>query len=321
MKGKHILKIKNLLKGIKKLEHKLPGAANRTYFEQLETKIASRIKDEETPIVCKDIQQSLVDFLEGNMVFDKKIEVKKHLESCDECFQEYTITKNALEDALQVNVPEENLAMVSERINNEINFCETAQEHIANEFTGDPVPWKIRAHIETCPKCKKVAELTHSIVESVKRLSVPMPNEKFFEVQLSKIDRAIEVLPSARMERKAQISSYFNGIMDTLRGTLFQPYAAISVSAMLVLLIIGGRFYSSKDSIEEKQINLSEVISRANAVAEINEESGLKIDQTAKVSRQYLKENIQDPFEDEKLQIKSTGTAADKDRDRTKKIN
>jgi len=294
-------KIKDLLKGIKGLESKLPSKADKKYFEQLEGRIMLKIKDAEVLVACPEVKESLVDFIEGNIPANKKVSIKKHLESCNTCFSEYMITKTVMEDAEHVHVTEACFEELSEKINNEISLCETAQDHIANEYTGDPVPWKIKKHIETCQECQKTVMVTKSIIENLNRLSVPMPNEKFFEEQLHKIDRAIEFSHSSKMERHKEVRGYFTGIMDTLRVTLLQPYAAISISAMVALLIIGGKFYSSKDNIEEKQINLSDLINRANTVTSINEENGLRVTQ--------IKEGIQDPSEDERLQLKTTGSA------------
>ena len=171
------------------------------------------------------------------------------------------------------------------------------------------------------------------VIANLKKLSVILPSEQYFEAQLNEIDAVIETLPSyktASAQRREKISDYVSGMLNTLRVTILQPQTAIAVSALVALLIIGGKMYYTRDRIEEKQINLSEVISKTNAVAtgiddkdhdrDRDSKTTLKID-TATATRNRLRDNISDPREDEKLEIKTTGSAENKDHDRDRKLN
>jgi hypothetical protein len=168
--------------------------------------------------------------------------------------------------------------------------------------------------MEECAECKKEIAFVENMLEQMHKLYIPVPNEKYFQQQLYKIDNIIETLPSKRIIRveSKEVSGFFASLFDTMRSTLLQPYAAIAVSAMVVLLVIGARFYSSKESIEEKQINLSEVINNKRSIAESINGNEFSIHQA---------KNITTPIEDERIQMNTTGTAKEESKDKKKKID
>ena len=255
--------------------------------------------------ICKNIQQSLVDFCEGALEKEQHNVIKAHIDNCDSCKKEYLLTQKLLAAATDVNPGETYFEKMAEKINEKISVvCKEAQEHIAFLYSEEPIPADIAKHLKECNDCKQEVIKMENMMVQMHKLSVPMPNERFFQQQLYSIDRIVETLPSKRIAsvEPKEVVGYFAGIFDTVRTTLLQPYAAIAVSAMVVLLVVGARFYSSKESIEEKQINLSEVINRSDSVAD-----------------RIGPEKITDPAEDDRIQMNSTGTAKKDTPD--KKIN
>jgi len=88
--------------------------------------------------------------------------------------------------------------------------------------------------------------------------------------------------------------------------------------------------YYSHDNIEEKQISLSEVISKTNTAAngvvlpstdaDRDRKNGtMQIDAATAAREKYMNGSISDPKEDEKLELKTTGTAEVKNKN--KKLN
>ena len=320
------MNLKRLLKALKKgVTVELPKQAGEEYFKNMECEIMGKIGEncEATQNICECVKASLVDFCEGELNETATKMVKDHIAVCESCHNEYMLTEQVLRDSEQVfskEVESQRTHTYFDKLPNKIDekihgYCEKAQEYIVNIYTDEPVPTEIEAHLKECVGCKKIVAQTETLLENLHRLSVPMPNEKYFQHQLYRIDRAVEALPSKRIAKveSKEIAGYFTGIFDTIRSTLMQPYAAIAVSAMVALLIIGGRFYSSKDSIEEKQINLSEVINNTRAVAGIENDNDFNVHQAKAIT---------DPIEDERIQINSTGTAKKEDeKDKNKKLN
>jgi Putative zinc-finger len=245
--------------------------------------------------ICNNIQQSLVDFCEGALDKEQRNVIKEHIDGCKSCEKEYLLTKKLLASATEINPGEKYFENMAEKISDKISVeCKEAQEYITYLYTDEAIPAKVAKHLQECAECKQEALEIVNLLTQMHKLSVPMPNERFFQQQLYSIDRIIETLPSKRIAKveSGEVAGYFAGIFDVIRTTIMQPYAAIAVSAMVVLLVVGARFYSSKDSIEEKQINLSEVINKNNSVAD-----------------RIGPEKITDPSEDERIQMNSTGTA------------
>jgi len=153
---------------------------------------------------------------------------------------------------------------------------------------------------------------TEALLSGVKNLYIPMPSQKYFEEMLEKIDNKIETLPSKRIvaeEQRATIS-YFVDIFETLKTAVLQPYVAVSIAAMVAIVISAGNFFYSSESIQEKQINLSDVISKNAEIVNIDDSTGgINIYPSAFLNP------ISDPSEDEKLQINTTGTAKKDDKD------
>jgi len=295
---------KRLLRAIKNsVKVELPKEANERYFNKMEQDILSKIE------ICKNVQQSLIDFCEGSLDKEQLAVIKAHIDECEPCKKEYLLTQKLLADAATEAVPEENyFENMVDKISKKLSIvCKEAQEYIACLYTEEKIPAHIANHLKVCNECKQeIAKMEYMMVQ-MHKLSVPMPNEKFFQQQLYSIDCIIETLPSKRIAsvESKEVSGYFTGIFDVIRTTLLQPYAAITISAMVTLLVVGARFYSSKDSIEEKQINLSEVINNSSSVARnIRQAKG-----------------ITDPTEDERLQMNSTGTAKEESKNKNKRIN
>jgi len=292
---------KRLLKTIKKgVQVELPKEANEHYFNNMEQEITNKIE------LCKNVQQSLVDFCEGTLSAEQSDLIKTHVHECDSCKKEYLLTQKLLATAVET-APESNyFEKMAEKINDRIAIpCKEAQEYISFLYTGEEIPVNMAKHLKECKECKQEAIEMEYLIHQMHKLSVPMPNEKFFQQQLYSIDVMIEALPSKRIAREEskEVVGYFAGMIDSIRTTLLQPYAAIAVSAMVAVLVIGAKFYSSKESIEEKQISLSEVINKTNSVAD----------------RLHRTNGIADPTEDERIQMNSTGTA--KKEDKNKKLN
>lgn len=330
-------KTRSLVKNIKKLEVRLPKEADEKYFSVLENKIMHGING----LSCKEVRESFVDLCEDSLSPQRTKEIKDHIELCKECKEEYKTTINIISSLSKINTREEsvdeyfsNLAdKITEKAfeNREDDVCSKAQDYIVNMFTEESIPADIKEHLASCKDCQFEVKTTEKMMNNLKRFSVPLPNEQYFEEQLNKIDAAIDLLPSPRIAKSRQtekISNYILSIVDTIRVTILQPQAAIAVSALVALLIIGGRMYYSQDSIEERQINLSEVINKTSSVASSIQMEGdhdrdskttLQID-TATASRsRMLRENISDPKEDEKLELKTSGTAEAKIKN--KKLN
>jgi len=295
------MSIKRLLKTIKHgVRVKLPKEADEHYFNNMEQDIISKLE------ICRNLQQCLVDFCEGALNKEQSDVIKAHIDKCESCKKEFLLTQKLLAAAAETNPGETYFDKMAEKINEKISVeCKEAQEYIAFFYTDEAVPSNIVKHLKECKECKQEVAKMEYMLEQMHKLSVPMPNEKFFQQQLYSIDRIVETLPSKRISsvESKEVVGYFSGIFDTVRATLLQPYAAIAISAMVTLLVVGARFYSSKDSIEEKQINLSEVINNSSSVAKSIRQS----------------KGITDPTEDERIQMNSTGTA--KKEDKNKKLN
>ncbi|MCX6112111.1 MAG: zf-HC2 domain-containing protein [Proteobacteria bacterium] len=333
-------KLKGLVKNIKKLEIGLPKEADSEYFTNLENKIMKGLD-----CSCKEVRESLVDLFEGTLSKERTEQIEAHIESCCECKEEYKQTVTLISDLSKINTREEAVdeyfATLADRITEKVfedkpsDLCETAQDYIVNTYTQDPIPSDIQKHINACKTCQHEIKATERIITNLKRLSMPLPSEQYFNAQLKRIDAAIEMLPAhrtARAERRERITSYVADILNTFRVTIMQPQAAIAVSALVAILIIGGRMYYRQDRIEERQINLSEVMSKTNAVAtginpdrdrdrdrDRDSKTTLQIDTATATRNKYMKENISDPREDEKLELKTTGTAEIKNKN--KKLN
>jgi len=334
-------KLRVLVKSIKKMQLALPKEADNEYFANLENKIMQGLDHS-----CKEIRESFVDLFEGTLSKERTAEIKSHIDLCHECKTEYNQTVEIISNLSKIDTHEEAVddyfTTLADRITDKVfeekvsDFCEAAQDYIINKHVEEPIPSNIQVHIDTCHACQIEMKATDSVIANLKKLSIILPSEQYFQAQLNQIDAVIETLPSYKTssaQRRERISDYVSGILDTLRVTILQPQAAIAVSALVALLIIGGKMYYTHDRIEEKQINLSEVISKTNAVAatgiddkdrdhdrDRDSKTTLKID-TATAARNRLRDNISDPKEDEKLEIKTTGSAENKDRDRDKKLN
>lgn len=316
-----IKKLKKLIRAIKSVGPAMPQKADDKYFESLEQRIMDELDSQ-----CSVVKASMVDLIEGTVSEEDAKKIHSHIKSCKDCYNEFKLTEAVLINAKNIDTREEStdnyFGTLPERVSTAVNegskvsICETAQEHIVDLLIEEPVTSEIKKHIGLCPDCQKELADTRTIMSAVKNLSVPLPNEQFFAEQLQSIDAKIEELPSHRLavsEKKEKILSYISGILDTFRVTIMQPQVAIATSAFIALMIIGGRFYHSPESIEEKQINLSEVLNRSTIVA-------ARPFTTAK--HRYTGDSISHPDEDSKLEIHSTGTAKAAEKKKTeKKLN
>jgi hypothetical protein len=265
---------------------------------------------------CDQVKESLVDLCEGLLSPEETKTMKEHIATCESCSQEFALVEKILKNVEKVAPDEIYFDQLTEKINEKImGPCERAQSYIVNIYSDEIIPADILQHLEECTECKKEIAFVENMFEQMHKLSVPMPNEKYFQYQLNKIDNIIDKLPSKRIIRveSKEVTGFFAGLFDTMRSTLLQPYAAIAVSAMVVLLIVGAKFYSSKESIEEKQINLSEVINNKRSVAESINGNDFSVHQA---------KNITSPIEDERLQINTTGSAKEESKkDKNKKVD
>ncbi len=263
---------------------------------------------------CEQVKESLVDLCEGLLTPEEAKTIKDHIASCESCHKEFLLVEKILKNVEKVAPNEAYFDQLSEKISEKIlGPCERAQEYIANMYSDEFIPAEVLRHFEECAECKKEIAFVENMFTQMHKLYVPVPNEKFFQQQLYRIDSIIETLPSKRIIRveSKEVKGVFAGIFEMMRTTLLQPYAAIAVSAMVVLLVVGARFYSSKDSIEEKQINLSEVINNKSFPSDING-NDFSVHQAR---------NITTPIEDERIQINTTGTAKEDKKDKDRKIN
>ncbi len=325
MSKSELKKMKRMLGTIKSLGSLMPKKADDKYFSLLEDRIMNNLDTE-----CPIIKTTMVDLIEGTLCEEDSKKIRLHLDSCKECKKEYDLTMSVLNSAEKVNTREEatddyfstlaDIISNTASSNNELSICEMAQEKIVDELTGQTLPSQIKEHLKSCKDCKVEVERTKGLLSTLKELSVHLPNEQYFEQQLGTIDSKIEELPShrlARPERKEQILTYIAGIIDTFKVTVMQPQVAIAGAALFALIIIGAKIHYSPESIEERQINLAEVLNRTNVLATksnnagfSNEvESGLNIYNATAAREKYLRDSISHPEDDQKLQLRSTGTA------------
>jgi hypothetical protein len=319
----------SLFKNMEYLEYSIPEKADNRYFAEQETEIMDRING-----ICDEIQESLIDFCENSIEQEQKTVIENHLEMCPRCTNEYYMTRELIEKSNPAIEFEENRPdyfdelpeAISDKVFSDIkSICEMSQDCIINEYTEDKIPEKIHRHIQSCPECKKAVEETNNIIQALGELATPMPNESYFKGLLNKIDNTIELIPSptrlANQEREGFIAS-LGAIYETVKSTLMQPYSAMAITAMVILLVVGGRLYFNEDTVIQRQINLSELLK--NTQFAIDTDSGKTYeDQTSGVvntvpnentaSREiYFKNDISHPSYDESLDLKTSGTAKKK---------
>lgn len=310
MNKNELKKLRKVMGTIKTLEPSISKKADEKYFNSLEERIMKNIAVE-----CPVVKTTMVDLIEGNLSEEEGKNILAHINSCKECTKEYNLVKDLLKNAestvnTQASTEDyfgELANMISEATtgNTTLSICDIAQEKMINEEAGEPIPAEIKKHIDSCTKCKSEMAKIKTLMSTLKELSVHLPNEKYFEEQLSSIDAKIEQLPSHRLVRSQKvekIASYIAAVIDTLKVTIMQPQVAIASAALFALIIIGAKFHYSPESIEERQINLSEVLNKSTVFA-----AGLgKTD------------SISHPEDDQKLEIHSTGTAKVIDKKRAK---
>jgi hypothetical protein len=321
MNKSELKKLKNMIGAIKSLNPAVSQKADQKYFDNLQDKIMSKIEGE-----CPIVRSTMVDLIEGNLNELESKKILSHIESCQECAQEYKLVQAVLSNAETVETRGETIddyfMDLEEAINNttgnKLSVCELAQEEMTKELTNEAIPADIKKHIDSCAECKKEMLRTQNILSSLKELSVHLPNETYFEEQLINIDAKVETLPShrlARVEKREKFFTYIAGIIDAVKITIMQPQVAIASAALFALVIIGARFHYSPESIEERQINLSELLSRSTIV-----NPGLNNIEGSNRIR-VLSDSISKPEEDQKLHLQSTGTAKATNKNNSKRIN
>jgi hypothetical protein len=301
MSKNELKKLRKIMGSIKTLKPSISKKADEKYFNSLEERIMQNIAVE-----CPVAKTTMIDLIEGNLSKEESKKILAHISLCKECTKEYKMLEGLLKNAESTVTTEASTddyfgeleSMISEATTGKttLSLCEIAQEEMINELAGETIPAEIKKHIDSCPLCKAEILKTKTIMSTLKELSVHLPNEKYFEEQLSSIDARIEELPShriARSQKTGKIASYIVGMIDTLRATIMLPQVAIASAALFALIIIGARFHYSPESIEERQINLSEVLNKNNVFA-------TNLSKTDSISH---------PEEDQKLEIRSTGTA------------
>ncbi len=323
MRRKVISRLRKIIKGIKSLG-KMPKEADAVYFENLQKEIMNKI---EPQIHCCEVQECLVDFIEHNVPEETSAKVKAHIEQCDTCTKNYQLSLTLIENAKGIRAigPNETyFESLPEKIEQRIfegdihTLCEKTRLYITDKLLDQEISKEIEAHLVECEECAREVVVVEKMLNSLKSLYIPSPSQKYFEEMLENIDRKIEILPSHRIIPEYQRVSfrYLTDIFDTLKTAVMHPYVAVALSAMITLIVVGGKFFSSPEAIEEKQINLSDVISKSPTTEDDQKEGGISIYTTA------YKDLISDPKEDEKLQINTTGTAKkEDDKDRPKRLN
>lgn len=317
--------LKKMIKNIKSLE-RTPKDADNKYFDDLQ----DRIMDKISPMIeCEEVQESLVDFIENSLDKEKVSDIKKHIEHCVSCKKNFELTKKLVENTEQMRTaaPDSSYfealpGRIEQRLFEEgiQTPCEKARLYIADKLFEEELPSDVEKHLIECEECARETIFVQKLMENLKELYIPTPSQKYFEEMLENVDRKIEALPSHRIVPEFQKVSirYLADIFDTLRAALMHPYVAVALSAMVTLIVVGGKFFYGPESIEEKQINLSDVIGSTRAVEDDNSltGSGINVYSTA------YKDAISDPSEDERLQIDTTGTAKKEDeRSKDKKLN
>jgi len=325
MRKNEFSKLRIVMKEIKSLG-KMPKEADPAYFESLQDKIMDKI---ESQVDCSEVQECLVDFIENNIPEKRAVKIRKHIDQCETCTKDYQLSLTLVSSAKGIRASGPNdtyFESLTEKIEQRIfeegiqtTICEKTRLFITDKLAEQEIPKEVEAHLVECEECAREVIVVDRILSNLKALYIPSPSQKYFEEMLENIDRKIECLPSHRIIPEYQRVSfrYLADIFDTLKTAIMHPYVAVALSAMVTLVVVGGKFFSSPDVIEEKQINLSDVISKNPTDMDNQKEGGINIYTTA------YKDLISDPKEDEKLQINTTGTAKrEDDRDRpTKRLN
>ncbi len=323
MWSKEALKLKKLLQQLKTLK-RVPKEADDAYFSSLQDKIMEKITP--TTIECEEVQENLVDLIESNIDKEKMELINKHLENCANCSKDLLLTKSILDNEEHIKATAPNNpyfealpGKIEQRLFEEgvQTPCERTRLYIADKIFDEALPEDIQNHLSECEECAREVVTVEKMLSSLKMLYIPTPSQKYFEEMLENIDRKIEVLPSHRIVPEYQKISlkYLTDIFETFKTAIMHPYVAVALSATVTLVVVGGRFFSSPESIEEKQINLSDVISSTRPLNSDIDQTGSSIN----VYSTAYKDNISHPVEDEKLQINTTGTA--KKEDKNKKLN
>ncbi len=325
MSKKGHFNLRTIIKGVKTLE-RMPKEADHAYFDNLQDKIMNKISP---AIECSEVQESLVDLIENTIDKEKAAEIHKHMEHCETCTKNFELTKKLVENTgkIRAAAPESSYfealpGRIEQRLFEEgvQTPCEKARLYIADKILEEELPGDVEKHLIECDDCAKEVIVVQKMMENLKELYIPTPSQKYFEEMLESVDRKIEALPSHRIVPEYQKVSikYLADIFDTLRTALMHPYVAVALSAMVTLIVVGGKFFYGPQSIEEKQINLSDVIGSTNVIEDERDmtSSGINVYSTA------YKDSISDPIEDERLQINTTGTAKKEDeKDKNKKLN
>ncbi len=312
-----------MMKNIRSLG-RTPNQASDEYFNELQDKIMDKI---EPCVDCCEVQESLVDLIEGTVNSDRQNKIIAHLDKCETCSKDYELTIKLMENTQEIKEVAPNSSYfealpgrIEQRLFEEgiQTPCEKTRLYLADKLSEQDIPKDVEEHLTECDDCSRELIIVEKMVSSLKTLYIPSPSQNYFEKMLEDIDRKIEALPSHRIVPEYQKVSfkYLTDIFDALKTAFMHPYVAVALSAMITLVVIGGKFFSSPESIEEKQINLSDVISKSPTNIDDGIEGGINIYSTAS------RDAISDPTEDEKLQINTTGTAKKEDpKDKNKKLN
>ena len=317
-------RLRKLIKGVASLG-RTPKDADEAYFENLQDKIMAKI---EPQLECCEVQENLVDLIEGTINEEKSQKMHKHLEQCEACTKDYELTLKLVEstDDIRAIAPNSSYfeslpGRIEQRLFDEgiQTPCEKAMLYIADKLADEELPKDVEAHLEECEDCARELVNVENMIGHLKDLYIPSPSQKYFEEMLENIDRKIEALPSHRIDpeyQKVKVG-YLADLFDSLRTAIMHPYVAVALSAMVTLIVVGGKFFSSSQNIEEKQINLSDVISKSPTNVDDQMESGINVYSTA-----HRDDGISDPTDDERLQINTTGSAKKEDaKDKNKKLN
>jgi hypothetical protein len=291
---------KKLLENIKALKRKLPG---KSYFNSLEKKVEEKIKKE-----CLYVENLLLDYLENNISKSNKERLENHIKICKNCKKELELTKSLLENKNLANTDDnyfENLtnSILDKTIYEKTPKCEIAENYLIDILEEEKVNEEISSHVKACPHCQKELLSIKNLVEKTKELEIIKPNESFFIKQLNSINTKVDKINSENLEKTFNnFRNYMSDLIESVKIIILRPSTAMALSIMLIIFFIGSNFFNLK---ENREINFSE--NNLNSSFANTEET-------------IIKNKVSTPLEDEKIELKQTGTAKKKD-DKKSKLN
>jgi len=241
---------KEIFNNLNKIEINLPKEADENYFLNLNNTISNKVN-----LICNDVEELLVDYIEGNLDnadgFDKKILLENHLELCKSCTQEFFLTKKVLElNSKEQKNNEEYFSKLADKITDKIfnkvdSLCEKAQSYIPHTYTKEEIPKNFKSHLQSCKTCQAELLETDTLLNNIKALEVSMPDNSYFNSLAYRIENAINLIPNSKKEDqsnfKRKLKEFFNFIL--------RPQIAVTSTAVLSLLVFASlTFYDHRSS-------------------------------------------------------------------------